>query len=822
MKNKFYVTACRFHTKTENKLLITGWFHQNTIGENQLLVCLDKKKLRFSIEETEVGRSTMKMKDGILITKQYFLWVDLPAVWRECRCLEVKNFYQGIGNTAYSVRVPKLKRFEKKMPEHIDEGTVGKDGFEISGWYIDNGEMKVRVYDMSGRQYPVEIKRKDREDVKQAYPENTEEEIVGFGASYQGSAPEKIRVRFEDSSRYVDETVTLLPSPAMKGYAFAKKAGKKVLVYYQQFGVKATVLRAFDKLTGRETLSYKAWFKRQTPTKEALKAQREREFAYAPKISVVVPLYRTPETYLTELIESVKKQTYGNWELCLSDGSGEDSPIAGLLARYEAEEDRIKVVSHKEPLKISENTNAALEIASGDFIAFADHDDLLAPNALYECVNLLNNEPSTEMIYTDEDKVDMSGKEHFMPHFKSDFNIDLLCSVNYICHLLVVKREVFEAAGMLDPEFDGAQDYDFILRCVEKTSEIRHIPKVLYHWRAHKDSTAENLGSKDYAFEAGKKAIQAHYDRTGIPAEARKMQINDLYFYRSKYRLTESPLVSVIIPNKDHTADLDKCIRSLEEKNAYKNIEYIIVENNSEEKETFAYYEELEKRCPRAKVLYWEEKRFNFPAINNFGAKHASGEYLLFLNNDTEIMNEDSIEELLGYCMRRDVGAVGARLYYEDGTIQHAGVIVGLGGVAGHAFPAYPHDAVGYFGRIVMAQDYSAVTAACIMVKKSVFEETGGFDEGFAVAFNDIDLCLKIREKGWLIVYNPYAELSHYESKSRGYEDTEEKVKRFNSEIDLFLKKWKGFLEQGDPYYNPNLTLSRGDFSLDVDVNKMI
>nr|WP_302143499.1 glycosyltransferase family 2 protein [uncultured Schaedlerella sp.] len=822
MKNKFYVTACRFHTKTENKLLITGWFHQNTIGENQLLVCLDKKKLRFSIEETEVGRSTMKMKDGILITKQYFLWVDLPAVWRECRCLEVKNFYQGIGNTAYSVRVPKLKRFEKKMPEHIDEGTVGKDGFEISGWYIDNGEMKVRVYDMSGRQYPVEIKRKDREDVKQAYPENTEEEIVGFDASYQGSAPEKIRVRFEDSLRYVDETVTLLPSPAMKGYAFAKKAGKKVLVYYQQFGVKATVLRAFDKLTGRETLSYKAWFKRQTPTKEALKAQREREFAYAPKISIVVPLYRTPETYLTELIESVKKQTYGNWELCLSDGSGEDSPIAGLLARYEAEEDRIKVVSHKEPLKISENTNAALEIASGDFIAFADHDDLLAPNALYECVNLLNNEPSTEMFYTDEDKVDMSGKEHFMPHFKSDFNIDLLRSVNYICHLLVVKREVFEAAGMLAPEFDGAQDYDFILRCVERTSEIRHIPKVLYHWRAHKDSTAENLGSKDYAFEAGRKAIQAHYDRTGIPAEARKMQINDLYFYRSKYRLTESPLVSVIIPNKDHTADLDKCIRSLEEKNAYKNIEYIIVENNSEEKETFAYYEELEKRCPRAKVLYWEEKRFNFPAINNFGAKHASGEYLLFLNNDTEIMNEDSIEELLGYCMRKDVGAVGARLYYEDGTIQHAGVIVGLGGVAGHAFPAYPHDAVGYFGRIVMAQDYSAVTAACIMVKKSVFEETGGFDEGFAVAFNDIDLCLKIREKGWLIVYNPYAELSHYESKSRGYEDTEEKVKRFNSEIDLFLKKWKGFLEQGDPYYNPNLTLSRGDFSLDVDVNKMI
>lgn len=820
MKNKFYVTACRFHTKEENKLLVTGWFHQNEIGENQLLVCMDKKKLRFSMEEAEVGRSAMKMKDGILITKEYLLWVDLPARWRECGRLEVKNFYQGIGNTAFSATVAKLKRIEKKMPGHIDEGIAARDGFEISGWYIDNGDMKVRFYDFSGKQYAAELNRKDREDVKKAYPENSEKEIVGFRAFCQGSVPEKIKVRFEDSSRYVDHVVTLKPSPAMKGYAFAKKAGKKVLVYYQQFGVKATVLRAFDKLTRRDTLSYKAWFKRQTPTKEVLKAQRERKFVVSPKISIVVPLYKTPEQYLVEMIESVKNQTYGNWELCLSDGSGENSPIDSLLKKYAAEDERIQVVSHTQSLKISENTNAALGLSTGDYIAFADHDDLLAPNALYECVNLINSDPAADIIYTDEDKVDMDGKEHFMPHFKSDFNIDLLCSVNYICHLLVVKREIYEAAGMLDPEFDGAQDYDFVLRCIEKTSHIRHIPKVLYHWRAHKDSTAENLGSKDYAFEAGRKAVQAHYDRIGIPAVVMKMQKNDLYFYRSKYRLTDSPLVSVIIPNKDHIADLDKCIRSLEEKNAYKNIEYIIVENNSEEKETFTYYEELEKRCPKAKVLFWEEKRFNFPAINNFGVEHASGDYLLFLNNDTEIMNEDSIEEMLGYCMRKDVGAVGARLYYEDGTIQHAGVIVGLGGVAGHAFPAYPHDAAGYFGRIVMAQDYSAVTAACMMVKKSVFMETGGFDEDFAVAFNDIDLCLQIRKKGYLIVYNPYAELSHYESKSRGYEDTEEKVKRFNSEIDLFLQKWKDFLEEGDPYYNPNLTLSRGDFSLDVDMNK--
>ena len=510
------------------------------------------------------------------------------------------------------------------------------------------------------------------------------------------------------------------------------------------------------------------------------------------------------------------QQTYSNWELCLSDGSGNNSPIAGVLKEYEKKDKRIKVVYNKEPLQISRNTNAALEIATGDYIAFADHDDLLAPNAFYECVKTINKNPEVEMIYTDEDKITMDGKQHFMPHFKTDFNLDLLRSVNYICHLCVVKKSLYEKVGKLNPEFDGAQDYDFVFRCIEKTKNIVHIPKILYHWRAHKDSTAENPESKNYAFEAGRMAIAAHLKRMGIEGEVFSLEMKGSY--RVKYKLKEEPLVSVIIPTKDHIDDLDKCLKSLEEINTYDNIEYIIVENNSEKEETFEYYKKIEKENSKVKVVYWKEKGFNYPSINNLGVKSSKGDYLLFLNNDTEIRNADCIEELVSQCQRKEVGAVGARLYYEDGTIQHAGVIVGVGGVAGHAFLGYDHDASGYFGRIKLLQDYSAVTAACIMVKRKVYEEVKGFDEEYAVAFNDVDLCLKIRRAGYLIVYDPYVELNHYESKSRGYEDTEEKIRRFNSEIALFQKRWKTFLKAGDPYYNPNLTLARNDFSLAEEI----
>ena len=397
------------------------------------------------------------------------------------------------------------------------------------------------------------------------------------------------------------------------------------------------------------------------------------------------------------------------------------------------------------------------------------------------------------------------------PHMMPDFNIDLLRTVNYICHLFVVKKTMIEKVGMLRPEFDGAQDYDFILRCVEATDRIYHIPRILYHWRFFEGSTAENPESKLYAFEAGKRAIEAHYDRVGIHAEV--MQGEFLGLYRTRYIREEDPLISILIPNKDHTDDLDRCIRSIEEKSTYHNYEYIIIENNSDQEETFAYYKKLEEENPKAHVVYWDGE-FNYSAINNYGASFAKGEYLLLLNNDVEVINAGWLEEMLGYCMREDVGIVGARLYYPDDTIQHAGVVIGFGGIAGHAFVQQKRGTTGYCHRIICAQDYSAVTAACMMVKKSVFEEVGGLTEELKVAFNDVDFCMKVRQIGKLVVYNPYAELYHYESKSRGLEDTPEKVARFNNEIKIFSDRWPEILKNGDPYYNPNLTLKSQDFSL--------
>lgn len=814
MNNNFIVTLCRFHTKEKNKILVAGYFDENLMGENKLSVQLDKKDILYKIETKERLAKDHISGTGTRITQDYFVWITLPIEWREGNQLRLFNYSKDNKQLAFEVPVEQLIKTEKKFAKYVEQGIVTNEGFVINGWYINVDNVQVKFFDMSGKELEVKVTSKNREDVEWVFPENTREEVVVFEAAYKGRAPKKVRVHFESEEKHQDYVVKLRDSKLVAILKRVKRILVKAKAHYCKFGFKATVLRIIDKLTGRDAITYQAWLKRNIPNKEVLKEQKRHQFAYQPKISIVIPLYKTPLNYLEELIASVKAQSYQNWELCLSDGSGVNSPLTNVLKRYEARDKRIKVVYNDNALQISDNTNAALKVATGDYIAFADHDDLLAPNALYECVYALNEDQTIDALYTDEDKVDMEGKEHFMPHFKSDFNIDMLCSVNYICHLFVVKREIFEKVGLLNHEFDGAQDYDFVLRCAEVCSNIKHIPKILYHWRAHKDSTAENPESKNYAFEAGARAIQAHYDRVGIAATVEETIHKGIY--RSRYILQEKPLISIVIPNKDHIDDLNKCIMSIEEKSSYKNYEFIIVENNSTEEKTFEYYKKLEQHCPRAKVVYWKGKGFNYPSINNYGVEQANGEYILFLNNDTEIINENCLEELLGYCMREDVGAVGARLYFEDGTIQHAGVIVGLGGVAGHTFVGFPHDTLGYFGRAQMAQDYSAVTAACIMIKKSVFEEVQGFDERYAVAFNDVDLCMKIRQAGYLIVYNPYAELNHYESKSRGYEDSEEKVKRFNSEVDLFKSIWGDFLEKGDPYYNSNLTLDNCDFSLKI------
>lgn len=515
---------------------------------------------------------------------------------------------------------------------------------------------------------------------------------------------------------------------------------------------------------------------------------------------------------MKEMLDSVLAQTYGNWQLCLADGSPKGEDVAGIVKKYASRDSRILYKNLGGNRGFSDNTNEAIAMADGDYIILADHDDVLPEYALYECAMAVKDHPECDVFYSDEDKMDMDGGALFDPHFKPDFNPDLLTSVNYICHLFVVKRRLLDKVGGLRREFDGAQDYDFIFRCTEQAGGIWHIPKVLYHWRCHQDSTASNPESKLYAFEAGSRAVMEHYRRVGISAERVEKGV-DYGIYHTVFQIQGDPLVSVIIPNKDHREDLDLCIRSILTRCTYKNLEFVVVENNSTKKETFEYYRAIQKEFPQVRVVTWE-REFNYAAINNFGVSHAKGEYLLFLNNDTEPIADDFIQELLGFCQREDVGAVGARLLYQDDTIQHAGVVVGFGGIAGHTFIGLHKAENSYFHRAMCAQDYSAVTAACMMSRRSVFEAVGGFSENFAVAFNDIDYCMKVRSLGKLVVYAPYALLYHYESKSRGLEDTPQKVARFNREVAKFAVKWPDILRAGDPYYNPNLTLRKSNFAL--------
>ena len=809
-KEIFEVVRERFHLSDRTQYIVQGHWPKDAVME----AYLDQHKLKVSVKENENVSALERFKDpekmqGIQITAT----VQIPENLEGYHKLVIYEKFSDKKHVWFSITAGELDKKRDKPQVYFEEESAEQGTVRIRGWAIAPKPVTVRIFDADKKPVAAEIQRTDRVDVNQLFEEAQDPGKTGFFSEITNVSGKCLYVVF-----YAGEKKTVHVVPLRKADILAKKLDKYVekgIRYWKSQGAAALAEKVVTKVKNvrQGPPSYQKWIRHHLPDRNELEKQKKTSFGYRPKISFVVPLYKTPEKYLRRLTESFQEQTYSNWELCFSDGSGAQSPLTELLKELTAKYNRIKYVSHEESLQISENTNSAIEIATGDFIAFADHDDELTPNALFECVKAINEKPQTLVIYTDEDKMSMDGHKFFQPHFKPDYNPDLLCTVNYICHLFVVSRKVIEKVGGLRSEFDGAQDYDFVLRCVEavKDEEICHIPKILYHWRCHEDSTAENPESKLYAFEAGRRAVQAHYERTGIHAEVFKGEY--LGLYRTKFIRDHDPLISIIIPNKDHIDDLKRCMESIEQKSTYKNYEYIIVENNSTDSATFEYYKKLEAENPKVRMVYWDGV-FNYSAINNYGASFAKGEYLLLLNNDTEIINPDCLEELLGYCMRKDVGAVGARLYYEDDTIQHAGVVIGFGGIAGHCFVQQKRGTTGYCHRIICAQDYSAVTAACMMVKKSAFDAVGGLSEELAVAFNDIDFCMKLRKAEYLIVYNPYAELYHYESKSRGLEDTPEKVARFNKEIATFEKKWPEILENGDPYYNPNLTLKSQDFSL--------
>ena len=832
------------------------------------------------------------------------------------------------------------------MNYRIDAMSLRDGTLVIEGWAIGSNEKKVKIHmtDLRGNPVPCTAVERDRADVMQQFGADR---MCGFTAAApfdrgmdgylvltDGPVVRKIRV----NESVVRKKNSIRTKRAEKLLALCHMETLQVAWdFYKENGLKALWKKSIHKIRKiDEDYDYPEWEAKTRMSDEEIRARKEewKTFAVKPLISVVIPAYNTGEQYLRMLFDSLENQIYPNLEIIVADGSDRGDSVRRVTEEYAAKAAEARAA---DPLRqvpcfvyaglggnrgIAGNTNAGLEAASGSYIALCDHDDELPPSAFFAVVKAINENPGAQFLYTDEDKIDFDGKAVFEPHFKPDYDPELLTSVNYICHLSVIRRDLLAAVGGFRPEYDGAQDLDFFLRCTEtavreETEKLRiyrrelrrlsgsspensvsavadcglsaltedsrtalaettgftekdirallegrftsaavvHVPEICYHWRYHKGSTAENPQSKLYAFEAGARAVKAHYARTGVDCSDVEKGVTYGY-YHTCFRpdMFGQTKVSIIIPNKDHTEDLDKCIRSIIKTSDFRNIEFVIVENNSKDDKTFDYYRKIDnnpayflqengtctdgtgkcadeaKTCAdeagkcadsagsdteniTVRIVTWE-REFNYSAINNFGARFATGDMFLLLNNDVEIISPSAITELVAYCSREEIGAAGARLNYGDDTIQHAGVIVGLGGIAGAAFVGLHEKENSYMHRMMCVQDYSAVTAACLMVRREVFEEVGGLREELAVAFNDIDFCMKIRARGYRVVYDAYSNWHHYESKSRGLEDTPEKVRRFNGEIVTFAKYWGPVLRAGDPYYHPALTLRKANFAL--------
>lgn len=828
MSIKYYIDEKKYRIKPqESYIRINGWafdtsgqpLEYRTMVNGKPSETLRVKPIARKDVQKKYSKYNLQTKSGFHI-KNFLEGGTVPESFelyalsgQESRCLIKMNESQLL----------KIKD-DSTISYKIDLIYVREAKVEISGWATSvNGADAVQfgLKDSKGEDVEFKIRRGERQDLLEAGMIEEKDVQCGFLLEFFYDEEKDFFLSLTDGIKIKHLSFNL--RSIKNKQSIREKVGffrvaykyvtpenaKKTIKYVKKNGFTNLRQHIFLKVM-HAGIPYNEWFEENRPSAEELDKERKTKFEKEPLISIIVPTFKTPIPYLREMINSVIAQTYSNWELCIADGSEGDEAVERELERYSNMDPRIKYKLLEKNLGISGNTNGALELATGEYIGLFDHDDILAPNALFEVVNALQ-EKSYDIIYTDEDKVDGDGKEHMDPNFKPDFSIDLFRSHNYITHFFVVKKKIVDEIGGFRKEFDGSQDYDLMFRCIEKAENIKHIPMILYHWRVHMNSVAGDPSSKMYAYEAGRKAIEEHLKRVGIDADVEHVGLWGMYHVR--YKVHGNPLISIIIPNKDHVDDLKKCVDSLYSINQYKNFEIIIVENNSEARETFAYYKKLMKAHDNVRVITWE-KGFNYSAINNYGVKESKGEYLLFLNNDTEVITPDAIEEMLGCCMREDVGAVGAKLLYADDTVQHAGVVIGFGGYAGHVNTGIGRDDYGYMVRARINCNYSAVTAACMMTKKSLFNTVGGFDEQFVVACNDVDYCLKLRELGKWIVFNAFAEWYHYESKSRGYEDTKEKQQRFDNEVEKFRKKWKHVLEEGDPFYNRNFSITQAPFTL--------
>lgn len=792
-----------------NCIQIEGWGFEISGAEVAYLVFVEDQEAAYEIDVVkridveEIYSSYGDFEKNGFCIKVYLKEKEVPS------SLRIMIFTDGEQEVIVNLKKKALIKIYNKSTflYNIDRVNINDKKVMVDGWVVsENGieSIKFQVKDSGKRDLITKIRIKSRPDLADMQGESS-----GFQMEF---------ARTEDLlySLFISDGCTKTHIKLNVKKLLQKQNIKGKLVFIKQ------VLRYFGKngfaglneyivfIKKGEGKFYGEWFKEHTLSLDELQKQRDVVFKQPLRISIIVMSCGMLNNNIKEVIDSIRKQTYQNWELYISVSGGTDRKKKNEIEKYRDADSRIKYCVLEENLKIADIANEALKSATGDYIGFMNQADVLAPNALYEIAKELQDGKS-DIIYTDEDAITIDNKRHTKPEFKPDFSIDLLRSYNYIGNFFVVKSSIIRKVGGFRREFDGARNYDMLFRCVEASRKIKHIPRVLYHCKMYVDLDKVEPFDKDSEYEVGRKVLEEHLKRVGIKASVKSVGLSGKYHV--KYKIQDNPLVSVIIPNKEHMQDLDKCITSLYEKSDYRNFEIIVVENNSESEETFLYYEQMQERYDNLHVVMWD-KEFNYSRINNFGVQHAHGDYLLFLNNDTEMISSEAITEMLGCCMREEVGAVGAKLLYGDNTVQHAGVVIGFGNYAGHVNTGIKRNDGGYMMRASVNCNYSAVTAACMMTKRQLFEQVGGFDEQFVVACNDVDYCLQLRKLGKMIVFNAFSEWYHYESKSRGYEDTDEKIKRFEGEVEKFQKKWEKILKEGDPYYNKNFSITQSPFTL--------
>ncbi|OTO76639.1 MULTISPECIES: glycosyltransferase family 2 protein [unclassified Enterococcus] len=691
---------------------------------------------------------------------------------------------------------------------------------EIKGWALDLDSKAVPTIEIhSENVINDKIEWYPRSDVAAAH-KTSASLAVGFNITIEAADPSVpltldfvFRDHIQSKAFTPNEEIMKEPKQPSQIHAIYGKA-RRGLGYLKRNGIKGTLRRIKLEQSKQSDETYQTWIaENENWDLESIKSEIA-AFNYQPVISILMPVYNVEEKWLAKCIESVQNQFYPNWELCMADDHSTDASVRPLLEKYAALDSRIKIVFRSENGHISKATNSALEIATGEFVALLDNDDELAPIALYEVAKRLNQNSDLDLIYSDEDKIDMDGKR-FDPAFKPDWSPDLLLGTNYISHLGVYRRSIMEKIGGFRVGYEGSQDYDLVLRFTEQipSERIAHIPQVLYYWRILPSSTAADQSTKSYAFDAGLKAVQDAIQRRGIQATVNHAAGNGLYDV--DYKVLSEDLVSIIIPTRNGYDDVKRCIDSIIEKTTYPNYEIVMADNGSDQPEMQDLYANYQKQLGDRFVVESIDIPFNYSRINNLAAKVAKGKYLLFLNNDTEVITPEWMTKMVSFAQFDRIGCVGAKLYYPNNTIQHAGVILGMGGAAGHGHHTFPRGDFGYFGKLEINVDYLAVTAACLMIRAKDFAELNGFDEELTVAFNDVDLCLREYEKGHNNVWLHGAELYHFESQSRGYENTPEKQARFEKETKYMEDTWTKYIEN-DPYYNPNLTRVGGDFSVRV------